>query len=529
MTQHMRKWSTTPTTTTPWFLTLDHENEVIYHNNQTIKHGTLTGLVEHLTRHDRVDIPFNETFLTTYPTFISGHELSELLLQRLHIPPPPDLSPSELHRWTEQKQKPIRFRTINILNMWIERYWMESGDECSLDLLRHIHAHVTGLTGMPTSQLITAIEYRLKGQDVIKRLITPPNTTTTPTATPKPVTPKNKKKIKLLNLDSMELARQLTIIESNLYNRIKPQECLNKAWQRKTQEGSCPRRTSTATESSTNKEESGIKAIINHSNHLSRWIMEMILGQPEMKKRVSVLKFLITVADKCKTLNNFATTTTIISALSTAPIYRLHRTWSQVSSRSRTLLADLQALMSSERNFAKYRDALRLAVLPCIPFLGVFLTDLTFLTDGIPDFAPVEAETTPPPTPNTGTHETPTETKIGMINFHKWSKISTVIQNILSFQTTTYNLVSVGEIQEFVGQGLRGVKNDIEKEKEKGNDGEGGGDGDEMYEWSLRVEPRLVFEERGGGMGMGGGGRGGGHLATGSHMSSVVIASMAMR
>jgi len=40
------------------------------------------------------------------------------------------------------------------------------------------------------------------------------------------------KKLKFLDIDATEFARQLTIIESRLYGKIKPTECLNKTWQR---------------------------------------------------------------------------------------------------------------------------------------------------------------------------------------------------------------------------------------------------------------------------------------------------------
>ncbi|RAL03245.1 Ras-GEF domain-containing protein, partial [Aspergillus ibericus CBS 121593] len=508
--QHTRKRSTMPintTPTTPPSLFLDHENEVMYHTTTTtnatntstsnIKHATLPTLTTHLTHpslsSSSLDPLFTETFLLTYPTFTTAHELSDLLIQHLHLTPPPTLSGGELHRWTEQIQTPIRVRTINVLILWIEKYWMEEG-ECSLDLLRYIHTELRGLVEyVPTATtLLTIIEERIKGTGP-GRLSTPPTTATISTSTSK-----NRKKIKLLDLDEMEFARQLTLLESGLYAGIRPGECLDKAWQRK----SAARRGSTATGSSANtstntstdRDESGIKAIINHSNHLSRWIVEMILGQKEMRKRVAVVKFFIGVADKCKILQNYATTTTIISALGTTPIYRLQRTWSHLPPRYRTLLADMQSLMSSERNFAKYRDTLRGASLPCIPFLGVYLTDLTFLTDGMPDFAPMgptpnhnhnhTPDSVPDPLPPPAPAEQTTSTQTKLINFHKRSKLANVIREIRRFQHTHYTFVPVGEVQELIVRGVQSVKRSIVKEG--GEDGDG--DGERMYEWSLKVE-----------------------------------------
>jgi len=49
---------------------------------------------------------------------------------------------------------------------------------------------------------------------------------------PKP--PKPNKKLKLLDIDPLELARQMTIMESHLYQRIRPVECLQRSREQKT-------------------------------------------------------------------------------------------------------------------------------------------------------------------------------------------------------------------------------------------------------------------------------------------------------
>ena len=71
-------------------------------------------------------------------------------------------------------------------------------------------------------------------------------------------------------------------------------------------------------------------------------------------------------------MNNFSTLTSIISALGTAPIHRLGRTWAQVNARTLTVLEQLRRLMGSTKNFGEYRDTLHMAQPPCIPFFGIF-------------------------------------------------------------------------------------------------------------------------------------------------------------
>lgn len=42
--------------------------------------------------------------------------------------------------------------------------------------------------------------------------------------------------------------------------------------------------------------------------------------------------------------------------------------------------------MSNENNFATYRKELKESPKPCVPYIGIFLTDLVFVEDGNQDF-----------------------------------------------------------------------------------------------------------------------------------------------
>lgn len=50
----------------------------------------------------------------------------------------------------------------------------------------------------------------------------------TPNFPPPPIVPKTSKALRLLDIEPLELARQLTIMESKLFAKIRPMECLNR-------------------------------------------------------------------------------------------------------------------------------------------------------------------------------------------------------------------------------------------------------------------------------------------------------------
>lgn len=272
---------------TPDYLRLEYEHELAWDYKltpPTIRGGSLMALGEQLTRHDKLDSNFNNTFLLTYRSFTTARELFELLVHRFGIQPPEGLSPSDFENWRERKQSPIRFRVVNILKNWFETFWMEDNqEEDTKTLIRDVYNFARDTvksTETPGSApLMAVLDQRLSGKDVGRRLI---QTQSQPT--PAPIMPKNMKKLKFLDIDPTEFARQLTIIESRLYGKIKPTECLNKRFQKKTVEGQPP-------------PAPNIKALIDHSNQMTNWVAEMILAQSDVKKRVVVIKHFVSVAD----------------------------------------------------------------------------------------------------------------------------------------------------------------------------------------------------------------------------------------
>ncbi|KUI65092.1 Cell division control protein 25 [Cytospora mali] len=432
---------------TPEYLRLDYEHELAWDHKvtpPTIRGGSLMALVEQLTRHDKLDSNFNNTFLLTYRSFTTARELFELLVHRFGIQPPEGLSPADYEVWRERKQSPIRFRVVNILKNWFETFWMEDGqEEDTKVLIRDVYNFARDTiksTETPGSApLMAVLDQRMSGKDVGRRLIQTQNQ-----STPAPIMPKNMRKLKFLDIDPTEFARQLTIIESRLYAKIKPTECLNKRFGKKPAEGEP-------------NPAPNIAALIQHSNQMTNWVAEMILAQSDVKKRVVVIKHFVAVSDKCRQLNNFSTITAIISALGTAPIARLKRTWDMVPQKTQVTLEGLRKLMLSTKNFAEYRESLHMANPPCIPFFGVYLTDLTFIEDGIPSIIK----------------------KTTLINFAKRAKTADVIRDIQQYQNVPYSLQNVTELQDYILSNMQAA-----------------GDVHEMYDKSLQIEPREREDEK---------------------------------
>ncbi|CAI2180023.1 2452_t:CDS:2, partial [Funneliformis geosporum] len=422
----------------PWFLNHDYDqSEMIFNMEGYVKGGTLNALIERLTMHDLLDSNFIATFLLTYRSFCTTDEFFDRLVKRFMIQSPDNLTHDELEVWQEKKQTPIRIRVFNIMKTWLEYYYIDGEDSHCLERMSEFaNTTMNEKMSFATKGLMKLIEKRVCKNAKFKELVI-----TNSDKPPASILPKNIKKLKFLELDPLEIARQLTLIESKLYNKILPVECLNKAWSKDEGDYAAV----------------NIKAMIVNSNQITGWVAESVLDQLEIKKRCLCIKHFVAVADKCRTLNNFNSLTAIISGLNSAPIHRLKRTWELVNSKTIQTLESLNKIMNSTKNFAEYRELIHSVNPPCVPFLGVYLTDLTFIEDGNPNNLK----------------------KSRLINFSKRMKTAEVIREIQQYQSAPYNLNSIQEIQAFIKCRLQNSR-----------------DVADLYDISLSMEPREREDEK---------------------------------
>ncbi|KAF9903043.1 hypothetical protein BX616_001732, partial [Lobosporangium transversale] len=427
-----------------WYLNYDYKrDDLILNAEGQVKGGTLPALIERLTLHDGLDPNFIATFLLSYRSFTTTKDLFSHLFQRFTIHPPPELDSEELEIWTEKKLTPIRLRVFNIIKSWLENYYLEDevDDKEALGMIKEF----SGSTAMKDTmsfaavQLIKLVEKREQSEGTFRKMVL--NLTT---QAPQPITPRNLKKIKFLELDPLEFARQLTIMEAAVYNKIRPVECLAKAW--------------TSEDPEVAAKAVNIKKIIETSNLFSNWVNELVLSEKEIKKRVLVIRHLVLIAERLRQLNNFSMLSATMAALALSPIHRLKRTWEQVPARTMTSFQELQNLMSVAKNWADYREELHSVNPPCVPFVGMYLTDLVMIQDGNQDYL------------KKSNH---------LINFYKRVKTAEVIREIQQYQSVPYCLTPVPEIQAFIRRGMDGTKSVAD-----------------LYDMSLALEPRERGDEK---------------------------------
>uniref|UniRef100_A0A8C1DWL1 Ras protein-specific guanine nucleotide-releasing factor 2b n=1 Tax=Cyprinus carpio carpio TaxID=630221 RepID=A0A8C1DWL1_CYPCA len=236
------------------------------------------------------------------------------------------------------------------------------------------------------------------------------------------------------SLSAMELAEQITLLDHIVFRSIPYEEFLGQGWMKTDKTERTPY----------------IMKTSQHFNDMSNLVASQIMSHTDVGSRASSIEKWIAVADICRCLNNYNGVLEITSALNRSAIYRLKKTWAKVCKQTKALMDKLQKTVSSEGRFKNLRETLKNCNPPCVPYLGMYLTDLAFIEEGTPNF-----------------------TEEGLVNFSKMRMISHIIREIRQFQQTPYRIEHQPKVTQYL----------LDKTLIM--------DEDTLYDLSLKIEPRL--------------------------------------
>ncbi|KAG0099417.1 hypothetical protein BGZ93_007807 [Podila epicladia] len=440
-----------------WFLGNDYnEDEATFNENNQLTGATLGAYIELLTPHRTVADPtLISTFFITFRLFSTPSEVVSLLIRRFNLLPPAGLDIRQSKQWAQKKQDRIRQSVYTALRTWIDNYWMAEKDnevltallaftKCELLTVMPTQAsrllESLNLMQMNTSGLKTHTLCKARSCDYINLRRTQDYGTEHAgagfglRATP-PAPSVNKSLLNALSNDRtlrtvpvteimpVELARQLTLFVSKMFLNIPYLELLTR------DRPNCSKMAKTATE-------------------ITTWIIETIVDQSDLKKRVEMIKHWIKVGEECLKLNNFDTLTAITCAIDSSPIHRLSATWDAITSEYCARFQQLQRMVSTKYNYREYRAKLKSTVGPCIPFLGLFLTAVTHIADGNAAFQEVDMPC--------AEDSNVASTKPMLIRYCRYHYLANTVQEFQRFQTR-YELLLVPHLREYIVQCLQGL------------------------------------------------------------------------
>lgn len=393
-------------------------------NDHVVAGGSFNELVKYLTT--SLDVEYSKTFLLTYKSFAPPRILLKKLLERYRC-----------DNCNEDIIPLIQTKCIAFLVNWLEEHF----SDFSPVMIKVVQEFVEYIR-IDNTHVAAKLEQVLVNQLVGLSLKPKRQFENSP---PPSKLPKDINKMDILSLDSKEVARQLTLQDWEIFENLKSFEFLNKAWSHPILK---------------QKAENVLK-MIHRFNDLSKWTVYSILNYPVLKKRAKVYSKFVDIAYDLYEMNNFNGAIAISSGLNNSAIYRLKNTKEKAASKSAmmtTKYETLMSLMDTQHSYKNYRDALTNCSNACIPHLGVFLQDLTFIEDGNEDII-----------------------EENLINFAKRRMIYKSILSIRQFQQSPYNLYTVDCIQEHLNLHVENASTISEEE---------------MFTISRKLEPKETGRAR---------------------------------
>lgn len=344
-----------------------HQNDHSDNNNQSdghhqmttnqipiIKGATLNKLIERLTFHQYADPMFVRVFLTTFRyiilkyfyhililaifrSFCTPQQLLDLLIDRFNIPELTfDRSECEgeeceeecaelwrdenyrreiIKKFKKQFVQPVQFRVLNVLRHWIDHHFydFERDSQLLMQLIHFLDDKIKYKTMKKWIESIKKIVERKQQQlnDVTNLMFnsSPPQIEWWLT--------REQDKFDWLTLHPIELARQLTLLEFDLYKAVKPSELVGTSngeslvWTKKDKQKSSP----------------NLMKMIHFSSKFVFSLERSIIECDNLEERIAVVQRIIEVLCVLFELNNFNGVLEVISALNSAAVYRLEHTF----------------------------------------------------------------------------------------------------------------------------------------------------------------------------------------------------------
>ncbi|KAG7279687.1 hypothetical protein CRUP_011619 [Coryphaenoides rupestris] len=210
----------------------------------------------------------------------------------------------------------------------------------------------------------------------------------------------------IMDFSAPSIAEQLTRMDSDLFGRVVPYQCLGCVWsQRDKKDNMSPT----------------IRTTIAQFNAVTNRVISSLLcspgpaaappprgAPPAALLRARVIEKWIKVAQECRRLKNFSSLRAILSALQSNAVYRLRKTWSLVNRDNMAIFDNLWETFPDENCVLASQEILEDGGQPVdnlsprmsqrcpfprqmstssgvVPYLGTYLTVLTMLDTALPD------------------------------------------------------------------------------------------------------------------------------------------------
>ncbi|KAM6967939.1 ral guanine nucleotide dissociation stimulator-like 2 [Aplochiton taeniatus] len=352
--------------------------------SQCVKAGTEEKLVLHLLHSFTMgDSSFITVFLSTYRSFTCTQRVLDILIDRLENPPGEDTR--------SQMRQAFNRAVCTVFSTWLSEYpedFLALGEPSQL--LRLAPLLPPDPSGTSLRARLLRIAEKLSENDLLSQS---PSDKTNSVSIPSDTSKFDATNI--LGFPAGVIAEQLTRIETELFVRLVPYHCVGSLWSQRGKKG----RENVCW---------SVRATVHQFNKLANAVQASCLWTSQLRsqQRARLLEKWVNVAEECRARKNFSSLHAIVSALQSNPIHRLRKTWQETDREVVKRYEELSNIFSEKDNYSHSRELLKeegtskfanldnktnqrrpagTCAQGTVPYLGMFLTDLTMLDTAVKD------------------------------------------------------------------------------------------------------------------------------------------------
>ena len=282
----------------------------------------------------------------------------------------------------EKRMATVRLRCLNFLRKWVKTHPYNFAEPQMRDLLKNFLA-CARLTGHEKLATLIESDMEVASGESMRNIFD-----AAPAVVACSLDVGGGRPASLHEVNALELARQLTLMDHDLYRKIEYRELIRNRFMK--------------------KQSPHVAEFSSHFNHVANVVAASVLLAPN--GHAQLIQFWIDVMCHLRALRNYQGFFAVFGGLSGSAMNRMKRVWADV--KNAAYFEQCKGMM--DKNFAQLRHELEGAVRPVIPYLGFFQRDLVYL------------------------EESPTF-KGSDVNLSKLISISNAIGNCLQYQNSFYN------------------------------------------------------------------------------------------